>query len=530
MEQKLSNEEQMVVALAAVHVDRGSIEKMDIHSLDWNMVMKIAKEQDVYTIVCHNVERFIYFSEEIHIDYQYLKYREIYKKIYRTEMKKLERALDHAGVRVLFFKGYVLDKTIYHGLRDYLDVDISVDNKNYAGFLKILDELGYISVPHNTELGMDEAFFQTAEMVGESIKTVGRFEICIDIHKVADRSPDYLNYFWSDSDLNKWACAPRLFDHCILSCRHAWRHYPHPYRMIEHRHSMTLKNLMDIRELYYMIRQDDKELEFFQYANKIKAINVVNEMLYLTERIYGGFVSEQFKFSFFNRVKHDYDDGLIISKFEDRLFYKKEEKEKAIILTKKHLEMLADGKEMDCRKILNETCKGEAVFVLPTKITTTTCGYWYDIYGGHCKNMHEKQANIGLYWNDKSFVLIADIEESDCSFLEDDNYDEARDCIMLNFVSQDIMLQINPGNHNKYQVYRVLNEKRIRVEECLFDIQLRDEGYRCVICIPWDFLKMIPYVNYIFTLYINFYVGKAIEFGKDILMPFGYSTNVKITE
>lgn len=44
MEQRLSNEEQMVVALSAVHVDRGSIEKMDIHSLDWDMVMKIAKE------------------------------------------------------------------------------------------------------------------------------------------------------------------------------------------------------------------------------------------------------------------------------------------------------------------------------------------------------------------------------------------------------------------------------------------------------------------------------------------------------
>ena len=530
MEQKLSLEEQMVVALSAVQADECHIGKMGVSSLDWDMVMNIAKEQDVYTIVCHNIERFQHLLPKVPIDYQYLKYREIYKKVYRAEMKKLEQALDYAGIRVFFFKGYVLDKTIYHGLRDYSDVDISVDSDNYEGFLKVLEALGYINVPHNMGFGMKEAFLQTAEMVGESIKIVGRFEICIDIHKIAKQSPDYLDYFWNDSDAIKCVCMPRLYEHCVLSCRHAWRHYPHPYRMIEHRHSMTLKNLMDIRELYCLIRQEDEELEFFQFANRIRAVHVVSEMLYLTERIFGDFVSEQFKFSFFSRVKHDYDDGVIISKFEDRLFYKEEEKEKAIILTKKHLEMLANGKEMICRKILNQIYKGEAAFALPVEISTTTCGYWYDIYGGYCKNMDEKQANVGLYWNDRLFVLIADIEESDCSFLEHDYEEETRDCIVLNFVSQDITLRISPVSYNKCPVYQVLQEKRVKVAECLFDMRLRDGGYQCAICIPWDFLNIVPFVNCTFVLYINFYVGKAIEFGKDILMPFGYSTTVRIVD
>lgn len=80
MEQKLSLEEQMVVALSAVQADECHIGKMGVSSLDWDMVMNIAKEQDVYTVVCHNIERFQHLLPKVPIDYQYLKYREIYKK------------------------------------------------------------------------------------------------------------------------------------------------------------------------------------------------------------------------------------------------------------------------------------------------------------------------------------------------------------------------------------------------------------------------------------------------------------------
>lgn len=532
MNRRLSSAEQMVVSLAKIKTDLDEIGTIKVQDPNWKSVFRIADEQEVYTVVYKNAKRLGLICSEFLSEDKILRDREMHKKIYISEMEKLKRKLTDMHTYVLCLKGYSLDENIYQGLRDYKDIDIAVDKDNFGNLLHALEDLGYIGESGAIASWLRHSFFHTGEMVGEVKKIVDGVEVTFDIHKIMKKSPEHLDQIFDNAGKNGYLCVPTLFDGCVFACYHAWRHYPHPYRMVAHTHVMNLKNLMDIRELYLQIVNAEKELEFYQYANSIDSIYVVNEMLDLAERIYGKFVAEQFKFTFFNRVKHDYSDGDIFSFFEDRLFYKKEEGEKALLLGNKHLAMLQYGKKMNCEKIVDREQENLTIDDLSLPILTMTCGYWNDVYGGHSFNINTKEAMIRLYWSKIFFIGVIKVIDGEYQFGSNKYYDETQDKITLEFVRQHIILSILPKYDGNHKVYRMVGERRVPMEikECTLHCENFQDGYKCIIMIPWNFLRINPVLWKEFILCINIVVGCATNFGKDILMPFGYSTNVQLSE
>ncbi len=530
MNQKLSQEEQIVVKLARRNIEEHEIKEIEFGAVAWKRVFKIAKEQDVYTIVYHNAKVHGLLSLNTEQKDSYVQYRTLHKKICTIEMEKIKGELRKTHTYVLCLKGYALDKKMYQGLRDYWDIDIAVDEKNFRGLLNILTKLGYIPEPRQELISeLNDSFLHASEMIGELKKTVAGVDIWLDIHKIVKNSPEHLDCIYNYADKTDYLCFPSQYDCCIFLCYHAWRHYPHPYRMIEYANVMKLKNLMDIRESYLEIAKNGKELEFFQYADSIHSINVVNEMLYLAERIYGAFVAIQFKYTFSNKVKHDYYDGKISSFFEERLFYKEEEREKTLLLCEKHMNMLKAGRNMPCNKAI-EGADCTALSRLSTNIYTMTCGYWNDVFGGHSFSITPRNARIGLYWNLRFFINIIEVEDMNYHFGNDCYYDETQDCLILAFTSQNVTLHILPKSNDQHKVYRIWNDKKVPLEvtDCYLYSKVYSDSYKIILLIPWSLLKINPELQKEFTLNINIKVGEATDLGKDILMPFGYSTSVQI--
>ena len=83
----------------------------------------------------------------------------------------------------------------------------------------------------------------------------------------------------------------------------------------------TLKDYMDIREIYLYIKSNKLLSELNKRVIELDCGFIVNDMLYLTERLYGSFCERNESITCEQSIKHDYNSELLISFFERRLFY-----------------------------------------------------------------------------------------------------------------------------------------------------------------------------------------------------------------
>lgn len=531
--------ERLLTVLSSIVVNEEEIQSVDMSSVSWELLYEMAKEHRVVSIVYNNMIKLnmLFVDSEVRnlLECSYFKYKKM-RETYDIIVDELMQLLNKNKVKVVFLKGYSLNKIVYNNFRDYEDIDIGVEDIYFDKLCDVMLDMGFTSSVLKPKMKKSIAkiiFNNSSEHVFEFIKHIDDMEICFDLHKIIENSSECLDKLYENAIESNGMLIPQIKDCLIFSCYHAWRHYPHPYRMINKDRGMLLKDLMDIREIYLIIKSQNAEIDFYKYANSIGALNVVNEMLYITERIYGEFVSREYKFNFVSNVKHDFYCGEYSSIFENRFFLKEREYIIAQEIKKTYLAMLDNGEKMICVKIDNDN-DYDNIWKMFNKICFPTLknGFWNDFYGCYYSNMNSQEANLGLLWTDNYFICCADVIDPDFHFGKTQYYDELQDAVNLIFIKRNafnISIQLKySGEHKVFNDYGNPMLK-ITVSDSIVKSQINKKGYKVVAMIPWESIDIVPKIGLEFEMYYNVKVGDNKNFGAKNLMPFGKSTFVKLS-
>lgn len=502
----LNFEEKIFIELTKTVCDLDKIWKLISKDINWEKVVKNAITHGVGTIVYENMLK---CGLTINVDPQVLLILKIchsrnkqIKRLYREELRCLSAEFSKRKLKIVLLKGAALDGTIYpENVRDYTDIDLLLSDENLDIFYTILSKNGYRAEYKKKTLTQKEWIHLCTLRDGavcEFKKLIRGVDITFDIHRFSDNNSECLNYVYDSAYRSE-----KLFDFyipdnyhmLIFAGFHAWRHYPYTYRIKSLYALMTIKHLMDIREIYCTIK-DRMQLNKLLYREE--AYDVVYEMLYLANRIYGDLDIGEI----LPKIQHDYCSTKIVSRFEERLFRPDKEKEKLVLIEK---EMKKDIRYPSIPCVSLGDC--------PVDIELHEI--WKDIYGSILVQIEEANAVMRFIWNKEYFMLQGIIYEHASELGQTDNYEENQAQIYLIFCSDwenRYMLQMKKrGQHVLYRLNEnLLNIKKIT--KAVIDGNIEKEHYSLDVKIPWEELAIIPREGVEFAFTFSVQIGKKKEF------------------
>jgi hypothetical protein len=527
---ELTPEEQLIIELSRTALNKDVFRDFNVNDFNWIYFYELIRDHSVSSIVYKNIKAINFNINEINNDIlRKLKIESVYSFYVKSKYKTLLNDIVKFQNKIVVIKGKALDDTIYYGCRDYNDIDILIDSSDsFINIHKILLGLGFIC--DKRDENVEQLFKQNCTRI---CSYTYRDKICflsIDIHKVIQNSSECLDKLYENAIcVNNSMHYPTLWDSCIFACYHAWHHYPHTYTMILNIPKLKLKNLMDIRETYLQIKKNSEEYQFYEYVDSIGALNVIREMLYLTERVYDEFISHEFRFNFICRVKHDYKDNEFESKFERRLFYSPIEKEIALSILDKNLSLLKNGRKMLCT--YSESLSINEESYNKNRILTLKNGVWNDVYGSFISSTNDQSAIFYLCWNSYNLCIYTEVFNNKSILGNNRFFDEEQDSIVLRLDSKLIEYSIQLKSDMQVISYLEDKDQEIWIENNKIKSYLVNKTkdyYKIQSIIPWDQLDLLPKENMTFDFIMNVLVGNARDFNKQRLMPFGSSIKIKL--
>lgn len=528
---KITKTEQVFVDLSKMDVGDKSI---NVHKVDWNLLYDLAVKHRTFSIIYLNCIINNLFPNKFILEKfenKYIKLKNM-RELYYSIAESINALAKEKKVQFMYLKGYYLNLSVYKNLRDFHDIDIAVDESNFELLIDVLEELGFSFWNKSPRAIIKYIFNNSAERLFEAYKIIDGKRIIIDIHKIVDKSPECLDDIYTCSLNESGIHYPSMLGTLIFSCYHAWHHYPHTFRVINNEQGTTLKDLMDIREVYLILKSKKLERDIYEYASSIGAFGVVSEMISISEKIYGDFVSEQFKFNFVCLVKHDFYSNEYNSTFESRFFRGELERELLLSFLKKHSFMLSNGDKIVCLYITDTDNRSIKEAWSQINFSTLKNGFWNNLYGTFNSNTIYQEAMIGLLWTENYFICGVDVLDPFCSFGNTPYYDETQDAINLIFPDNCMTLSLQLKNDYSAKAFKLDKSEFIKIPLSKCDIRfiIHEKGYKIVSLIPWEYIDIDICESKEFNLYVNVKVGDARNFDKKVLMPFGKSTLVTLVK
>lgn len=109
-------------------------------------------------------------------------------------------------------------------------------------------------------------------------------------------------------------------------------------------------------------------------------------------------------------------------------------------------------------------------------------------------------------------------------------FDECQDSIELIFPDDEITISFQPKTNNRFSVFMVKKDSLIkpRISNCFFQMKIKENIVHMKLQIPWNITNICISKSHRFKMYLNIKMGNIKNFGKQIIMPFGKSTYVKL--
>lgn len=533
---RISDTERFLIFLARTEIEEAFPVKQ-YANIDWKRLFNLSIKHEVVSIVydnCNKNDLFPDVAVKSLFNQEYSK-RQKLRVIYEAVTDEINSFAKNKNIKFMYIKGYALNPLIYNNLRDFNDIDIAVDRDNFDKLVDMFLSLGFsfsFKTPKSVSKNIVKKIFNESSVrLFEFYKIIDDVTVCFDLHKIEKNSPECLDDAYINSVCDFGICIPKLTDSLIFSCYHAWHHYAYPFRIASQERGTILKDLMDIREIYTTLKNDNNEKNIYLYANKIGALSTLQEMLYLTEKIYGSFVSNNFKCNFMSAVKHDYFTEKYNSTFESRFFNGEAEKQKLISALGEHDLMSSSTDKMMCLYI-NDKDDSDIIENLFNKYSFSTLknGFWINVYGSFSTNKYSQEAQIGLMWTDEYFISKIDVKDPFYHFGDSEYYDEIQDSINFIFPQKNNMkFSIQLKNSGEHKIFKAIQDNIIKCQlnNCIIKSFEYKNGYNVLTMIPWTLIDIVsPENNNEFELYINIKVGNDRDIGSQILIPFGMSSTV----
>lgn len=478
--------------------------------MDWDEFLRLAVKQKVMLVIEKNLDIFINNNPQVHIPYVYLmKIRVLSKglrdrlKAIDDEIERLFQIFNHNHLKVVLFKGASMKK-IYgeEYFRIYNDIDLLVDLYDVERIHDILLQHQYIYDSDEIVNGkiLEEKCRQVFNCIGNYIRISEGITLKIDLHKA-----DCYNT-WNLQDFYKGAVKEvsgiynfGLVDGFIFSCYHAWHHYPRVVCIRLGSYLASLKDYMDIREFYLYIKRMGLLTHLYRRIRLLDCDTIVNNMLYLTERLYGTFCERKDVVTCEPTVENDHMDSLLTSYFERRLFYPKQEREllKVYYSNKNTMSVLGEFLESAFfDKRVYDEYNNELFWNAIHSYYSQENIFFDEPYGTIIRKNFDFSFCFSLGWNEEDLIIKIDISDKFPFWGQEDFYNPIQDCIKFIFNddwNKVFTLQIKSnGRHamfidNKGDVLRLK-----RVEENVTYFNTKEGGYSVITSIPWEYTGIIP--------------------------------------
>lgn len=253
-----------------------------------------------------------------------------------SEIKKISQKLNQSNIKHVFFKGSILNHTIFEsGTRSSNDIDILINKDSIQATTKILNNLGYIQGKYNYKKNIIENFSDkeltlSLKLRGETcpfVKIVNEMTIKtidIDLNFSIDWTPDYNqelieevlnNRIKIELDENNVIYSASIYDNIIELCTHLYK----DMALIDIVKKRKVFDLYKFIDIYYYINLNYKNIDFNILKKRIAFFKtekyVYFALRYLTE-IFDDFKNKEITFLIKDLEKNITDDKILDTIFD----------------------------------------------------------------------------------------------------------------------------------------------------------------------------------------------------------------------
>lgn len=533
---ELSVEEKMLICLSKQEMNAEDVKYIETMAciVRWDMLFDLAYKQGVFSLVMYNVDEIkkkylIIIPQEILIK-NVIRKRNIngIRKKLNEEMELLKQLFMAKGVKVVALKGYALNCLIYKNTRDYTDIDLLIDPKDYKAVEQVLKMSGFETFYQKkrvTDEDVKKVMANSQKDICEYVKEYNKVSISIDLHRKCEN--EFLDYIYTHAKQSiRHIYIPSLYDLLLYACQHALRHYPYTYRMRSLDSLQKLKDYVDVREIYFAIIKENKQSECMEYITSIGGRYIVNEILYLTQRLFGTFDNIFYQ----SNMIHDFFCKQYSSCFEYRLFYPNEEQKKIIEYDQYVTAVERNRKNNLEHLICNYLEEDIPIDIIETEWEWHSYNMFYHDFFGYSKlNEMGQHMDMSLAWDKLYLKILVKVYDKKINISNHNAYEYHKNQVII-VLNDDYskVYGIQLKKDDTCKVYKNIFDSLTVTENSDILVQAKecDYGYWMYIEVPWYIIEVKPEKNYIFSFYLNVKVGDTEKI--DTVMLTSQYTNILV--
>lgn len=332
-EANLTHEEQLLLKFSKQDLSEGEIKEIceiPTSEIDWDELWQLVLQHRIAPMLIHHLERIkkegICDFAPKHILTKALitnRLNSIRNKDLFNELNKLNHQFRRQKINLTVLKGPAMAWKIYKdpGNRIFSDLDLLVESSDVKTAHQILIDEGYI-----TQGLSDIEFLSKMEShLFLYTKSTNKITIAVELHH------PHINYIVDLKKIHDKAESyhdgigmPDIVDLFIYSCIHVWEHYPsNMHRLAVGGTRMLLYT--DILESYKAVESKNLLLQAYNRAVELECLEIVSNMILLTEKMLGGFCGYRDLLSGKTNYNHIWESRHMISLIENKLLRPLEE-------------------------------------------------------------------------------------------------------------------------------------------------------------------------------------------------------------
>lgn len=506
----------------------------DLSPRDWETIHSLSKIHRIITCVYYNIMEYeksgLVFNipENIRRDFmENIRSCMQTNRVFSEERLRLAREFHKLGVKVVFLKGMTYGKYIYkkEGYRSSKDVDILARREDLPAIHTLLHELGYKVSGHDYSQGMypDELSNKCFDIMPYSVMEYSKpledgKKILIDVHKVNKYNIYNSTDLYNKAILNDDLYELDILDLFIYSCYHTYHHYGMDSNIMRTSNMPKLKLYMDVREVLLKIDKDNLIDRLRDRILEIDAAYVVNEIVKLTELIYGevlplisGVTDRE------SLMNHTSINPLLFSRYEHRLFRTQEEREK--IFKYRDREEDNDGSIIEgyeCKQMLNMAWYDRSSWADHTEYRSEVDSMWFgelNIFGSTTKANNGRYAVVSFAYDHRYLYVRWHMHDSVICFGDEDYYDVKQNQLELVFNNEKVRncIYIQPKTTMNHRAYikngRAIDAMELKDYQIILTNMGKDE-YEAYIKLSWEDIQIDKDEYKEIGFYMNVFVGR----------------------
>lgn len=515
-----TNETRLLIALARLDFDYNDLVTRElINTVDWNKLIKLIMNHKLILIVHRNINVLLENIKDFVIPVEILtKFNDLVKgirvlmKLKQLEFDNIIAAFHENKIKAVILKGISLNN-IYNGLRFYDDFDLLINLKDFKAVHSILSDLQYqfVNDADDSEENILYGAEQSLYSVGDYFKATNNITFSIDLHKADDFDFYNLRTMYNDSvvDIQNNFNHLNIVDCFIYACYHALHHYPKVICMRLGNELASLKDYMDIREIYLYIKRNKLLDQLYERIEQLRCKCIINDILALTERLYGEFCKKNNIITCYESIIHDCNNKYVTSCFERRLFYPEIEKEVIDSYYRKKNKDVEETEYYKCFYFDNNQFLdyNNPIFWDSNKHYDSGDDTIFDEPYGISHNNDRLKFFFSFAWDNNNLIIRIIMHQKENNFGSEDFYNPIQDSIKFIFNDDwdtHFTLQIKKNSYNHILFMENNNVYQLKqIEDSATHVDVCTDYYTIVTTIPWKYTNMLPMNGMVIDFYFN---------------------------